>query len=143
MQRVSGFFLFRVHLLALVLFKKGQRSHHPSGEAGWGWKGSQGTRAERTLRINEANLSENQNGGGIPGRGGAFYMSHQNATKASSPSGEARQVTLGQGVCARVCMCVCMSSVFHCSLFTASDSLCSSPPQVILSTAVRPPTNVR
>lgn len=110
MQRVSGvvFFFFRAHLLALVLFKKGQRSHHPSGEAGWGWKGSRGTLAERTLRINEANLSENQNGGGIPGRGGAFYMSHQNATKASSPSGEARQVTLGQGLC--VCVCVCVPS---------------------------------
>lgn len=57
--------------------------------------------AERTLCINEANLSANQNGGGTPGRGDPFYMSHQNATKPYSPSGVSHRVTLGQ-----VCMCV-------------------------------------
>lgn len=33
-----------------------------------GWKGSWRAFAERTRRINEANLSVNQNGGGAPGR---------------------------------------------------------------------------
>ena len=54
----------------------------------------------------------NQNGGGTPGRGGAFYMSHQNATKASSPSGVSHGVTLGQ-VC--WCMCVYMHTYMLCS----------------------------
>lgn len=69
--------------------------------------------AERTLCINEANLSVNQNGGGTPGRGGAFYMSHQNATKASSPSGVSHGVTLGQ-----VCVCVCTHTHVLCLLLS-------------------------
>lgn len=77
-----------VHLSALVLLRDGL-------------EGVVASVAERTLCINEANLSVNQDGGGTPGRVGAFYMSHQNATKLSSPSGVSHGVTLGQ---VRVCV---------------------------------------
>lgn len=77
---------------------------------------------ERTLCINEANLSGNQNGGGTLGQGGAFNMSHQNATKPSSPSGVSHGVTLGQ-----VCVGgyerahVCCVFYFRCLVFTIYD----------------------
>lgn len=78
--------------------------------------------AERTLCINEANLSVNQNGGGTLGRVGAFYMSHQNATKLPSPSGVSHGVTLGQkGMRVLVHTCVGSFTVFLCLLFTISD----------------------
>lgn len=52
-------------------------------------------------------------GGGAPGWVGAFYMSHQNTTKLSSPSGVSHGVTLVQ-----VRPCVCVSTrvhrVFYC-----------------------------
>lgn len=80
-----------------------------------GWTGSCWAFAQRTLCINEANLSVNQNGGGTPGREGAFYMSHQNATKASSPSGVSHGVTLGQVcTCVWVCVYTHVCCVFHC-----------------------------
>jgi len=79
---------------------EGEISHHPLNEEGWAEKGHSEHRGEE-LCINEANLSADQNGSGTPGWGGAFYMSHQNATKPSSPSGMSQRVTLGQ-----VCLCV-------------------------------------
>lgn len=74
--------------------------------------------AERTLCINEANLSGNQNGGGTPGRGGAFSMSHQNATKPSSPSGVSWG-HLGTGVYA--CVCVSERTRLLCLWLSAPD----------------------
>lgn len=71
--------------------------------------------AKRTLCINEANLSGNQNGGGTLGQGGAFNMSHQNATKPSSPSGVSHGVTLGQ---VRVCVCVGVNARTFIRCFT-------------------------
>lgn len=79
-----------------------------------GWKGVVVSIAERTLCINEANLSVNQNGSGTPGRVGAFYMPHQNATKASSPSGVSHRVTLGQ---------VCVST--HTQTHTQARACCA------------------
>lgn len=79
--------------------------------------------AERTLCINEANLSVNQNGSVTPGRVGAFYMPHQNATKPSSPSGVSHGVTLGQ---------VCVRSQAHtCTHVLCILQCCHSVPGVI------------
>lgn len=46
----------------------GQLSHHPLAEEGWAGRGSWRAFTERTLCINEANLSVNQIGGGTPGQ---------------------------------------------------------------------------
>lgn len=143
----------------------GQLSHHPLDEEGWARWG----RGEpcRRLCINEANLSVNQNGGGTQGRVGAFFT-----CPIKMPLNPTLLQECHMGSPWDRCVCVCTHThmlsctVFLCLLFTIFNAiilkqilsvcLCAcyvhaelimiyffNVLQGILSTAVRPPMNVR